>query len=401
MNILQINANYGYGSTGLIVEDIGKMLVRHGHKAFFAYQNTNKNINNGYRMGNKIDWKLHALFSRLFGRQGYYSSLPTKKLIKYIDKISPDVVHLHNLHSNYVHLNKLLEHLAISDIPTVITMHDCWYFTGKCFHYVDAHCNRFITGCGDCPKKNAPPKSLLFDCSAPVLADRKKYISAIPRLEIVGCSDWICNEAQKGILNSYKITTIHNGVDTDVFKPYDSVLLKKEQGFIDKYVVMGMANKWMLPSNRDALEKVVASLDKNTVLMIVGCTSAQIDMLKRLSENVVGIGFIFDRHKLAQYYSMADVFVNITHADTLPTVNMESICCGTPVITYDSCGSTELVFEGCGIIVKENDTDALVYAIQKSKNMNFSQCADIGKKAYDKNFCYAKYLDVYSEVQKH
>ena len=171
MRVLQINANFGFGSTGLIVKDISDQIEKEGSEAFCAYQKTNTPVNNGYQIGNKFDWKLHALFSRVFGRQGYYSYFSTKSFLKYIDKIKPDVIHLHNLHSNYININLLFKYIAKKDIPTVITFHDCWFFTGKCFHYVDVSCDRYKTGCGKCPKKKAPPKSLFFDFSAQVLKD--------------------------------------------------------------------------------------------------------------------------------------------------------------------------------------------------------------------------------------
>ena len=131
MKVLQINATYGYGSTGLIMKDIGDTLVASGNEAYFAFQSANVSVPNGYAVGSFLDRKVHDLLCRVFGRQGYYSHIPTKKLIRHIEKIKPDVVHLHNLHSNYVHLNSLLKYLGENDIPTVITMHDCWYLTGK------------------------------------------------------------------------------------------------------------------------------------------------------------------------------------------------------------------------------------------------------------------------------
>ena len=135
MKILQINATYGYGSTGLIIKDIGDAVTTSGNEALFAYQSGCAPKDISYVVGNLFDWKLHALFCRLFGKQGYYSSFATKRFIKHLDKTRPDILHLHNLHSNFINLNMLLDYLGKKDIPTVITMHDCWYFTGKCFHY--------------------------------------------------------------------------------------------------------------------------------------------------------------------------------------------------------------------------------------------------------------------------
>ncbi|MBQ9861549.1 MAG: glycosyltransferase [Clostridia bacterium] len=400
MRVLQINATYGYGSTGLIMQDIGETLTAAGEEAFFAYQSAKELVPNGYCVGNRIDWKVHAVLCRLFGRQGYYSKAATRRFLRYLDEVKPDIVHLHNLHSNYIHLNDLLKYLAKKDIPTVITMHDCWYFTGKCFHYVDVGCDGFQHGCGNCLKKEAPPASLLFDCSRAVLRDRIRFLSVVPRLKIVGCSEWICGEAKKGFMRDFAITAIRNGVDITVFKPQDKRALKTARGLQDKFVVMGMANKWLLPSNRALLERTVAMLDDGAVLMLVGCTDGQKAQLARYGDKVVCIGFVSDRAQMAACYATADVFVNATHADTLPTVNMESICCGTPVITYDSCGSPELILEGCGYTVAEDDVDRMLERITAVRQSGAWDCSAIGAEHFDKNKSYRQYMDVYRELVK-
>ena len=396
MRVLQINANFGFGSTGLIVKDISDQIEKEGSEAFCAYQKTNTPVNNGYQIGNKFDWKLHALFSRVFGRQGYYSYFSTKSFLKYIDKIKPDVIHLHNLHSNYININLLFKYIAKKDIPTVITFHDCWFFTGKCFHYVDVSCDRYKTGCGKCPKKNAPPASLFFDFSSVVLKNKIKRLTAIPGLKIIGCSDWICNEAKNSLLKDCNISRIYNGVDINVFCPKNTEVLRKELGVSDNFLVLGMANKWFLDQNVSLIEKVKNL--PNTKLMLVGCNENQLQFLKEKYSEVIGIGFVKDREELAHYYSAADVFVNLTYADTLPTVNMESICSGTPVITYDSCGSPELVDKDCGIIVKKGDTQGIIEALINIKNKNFSKCYLKGQEKFDKNKCYKEYINVYEEI---
>lgn len=395
MKVLQINATYGYLSTGLIVKDIGQVIKDNGDEAFFAYQTTNEKVENGYCVGNKLDWKIHAVLARLLGRQAYHSKGATRNFLKYLDEINPDVVHLHNLHSNYINLNMLLDYLAKKDIATVITMHDCWYFTGKCFHYIDVGCDRFTNGCGNCPKQKAPQSSFFFDRSADVVKDREKYLTAIPRLKIVGCSQWICNEAKKGFLQGADISAVWNGLNTEIFKPRDKAQLKKQNDCENKFVIMGMANKWLLPANKTLLERTLEEIKDNEILMIVGCKDEHKEELKKFGDKVKAIGFITDREKLAEYYSMADVFVNPTHADTLPTVNMESICCGTPVVTYDVCGSSELILDGCGEVVPENDVEGIISAFRK---ITGEDCAAIGANAFDRKNSYKKYLDIYGDV---
>lgn len=395
MKILQINANYGFGSTGIIIEDIGKTIIKNKNEAFFAYQRTNNSISTGIVIGNIIDWKLHAILCRIFGGQGYYSRIVTHRFIAKLKKIKPDVIHLHNLHSNFLNIDLLFKFLAKEDIATVITMHDCWYFTGKCFHYVDYKCKKYMTGCGNCPKKRTPPKSYLFDWSRISLENKKNRIINIPRLRIVGCSSWICEEAKKGILKDCKIEKIYNGVDTSIFRPRENDIRKK-YNIKDKLLVMGMANKWMLEENIDMLLRV-SSMSK-VKLIIVGCTEEQKRIIKGKNKNIIAIGFIKERDELADYYSAADVFVNLTHADTLPTVNMESICCGTPVITYDSCGSPELICKETGIIVKENDKDGIINSIKDISKNKFKKCRQIGVEKFNKEKCYERYIEIYKEL---
>ena len=398
MKILQINAAYGLTSTGFIVRDIGETLVHNSEEAYFAYQTTNKELENGYLVGNKIDWKLHAVHARLFGKQAYASKCATRKFLKWVDKIKPDVVHFHNLHSNYINLNMLCDHLAKRNIPVVITMHHCWYFTGKCSHYAAVKCGKWQETCGNCPLNKAEQPSLFFDNTSKVLRDRTEHLRKLPNLTLVGCSQWIANEAKKSKLGAADICVVYNGVDTEIFKPHESDI-RNELGLEGKFVILGMADKWFAQQNREIVEKLIAAQDENTKIVIVGCREEQMAYFSKF-ESVVPMGYISDRHRLADVYASSDVFVNLTRADTLPTVNMESICCGTPVITFDCCGSPELVDDECGFIVKEGDSDGLISAIEniKSKPLDF----DVQRqhKKFDKNECYKRYLDIYKCVSE-
>ena len=239
---------------------------------------------------------------------------------------------------------------------------------------------------------------MIFDRSKGILSDKNKYLHSIPRLKIVGCSDWVCREAKKGIMKDLDVITIRNGVDTDVFKALDKDELKHEKGLGEKFVIMGMANKWLLPSNTEFFERIMTNLNDSDKVLLVGCSEQQINDLAKYRDKLMAVGFIKDREELAKLYASADVFVNVTHADTLPTVNMESICCGTPVVTYDSCGSPELILDGCGYVVAENDVDALIEKIELVKKTDFGDIAEIGKENFDKNNCYKGYVHLYEDM---
>ena len=399
MRVLQINAVYAQRSTGIIVKDINDELIRRGYESHIAYAISNYHPKNGYKIGNKLDYKIHALLTRLLGKQGYFSIISTRRFLRYIDRIKPDIVHLHNLHSNYINLNILLEYLEHESIHTVITLHDCWFFTGKCFHYQVAKCDRFKDSCGDCPliKKDVP--SWFFDPTAKVLSDKKKLFNNIKSLTVVGVSNWISNEAKQGIFKDKGVVTIHNGVDINIFRPTPSEMREK-LGLKDEFVILGSADKWLNPLNRLVFNYILSNITPDMKIVIFGCNKEQ---LKQLPESVIGIGYITDRNEMAKLYSMADVFVNVTLEDSLPTVNIEAQACGTPVITYESGGSPETISERTGIVVPTGDKESLLMAILKIKDRGKAfyeqNCLDHVEKNFIVEDRYKEYVDLYNEIK--
>lgn len=401
MKVLEINATYGYGSTGLIVRDIGELLKKNGDEVRFAYQTGQCDKTVGYHIGNPLDWKGHALFTRIFGKQGWGSKLATSKLLSYIDAEKPDVVHLHNLHANYINLPMLLKYLAKLNIPTVVSLHDCWYFTGKCCHFVLSKCQRWQTGCGHCPKIKEAPSSVFFDRSAEVAKEKRKLFQSIKNLTVVGCSKWISDMAKESfVFKDCNIEQIYNGVDTDIFNIKNRSECREKYRIHADYVMLGMANKWLDERNSDVFKSIVSKLSKNEVLILVGCTEVQKKAVEMYS-NVIAIGFVSKREEMADYYNLSNVFVNLTFEDTLPTVNMESIACGTPVITYNSCGSPELVQEGkTGYIIEQLDDSALLKTWDRIKQgaIQRSDCREIGSRMFNKNDRYEDYISLFKRL---
>ena len=395
MKVLQINAVYGFGSTGLIVKDIGDCLVKNGHQSFVAYAFSNDTPNNSYKIGNEFDRKLHALHARIFGKQGYASKGQTKKFLRWVGKIKPDIVHLHNLHSNYINFNMLCDYLANHKIPTVITLHDCWYFTGKCTHYAEVGCDKWQTQCGNCSQKKLEQASLFVDASGKVLKDRVAHLNAIPNLTVVGCSQWISKQVGQSLLKPTEIKTIYNGVNTKIFTPRKSNF-REQYNLGDKFCILGMAQKWFNVKNKEVVEKLITHFAQDKIIL-VGCSEKQKQFLKKFP-NVLALGFIKEREILAEIYSSANVFVNLTYADTLPTVNMESICCGTPVVTWDSCGSPELVTEKTGFVVKQGDVKGVLQSLDKIKKENVPFDVEEGQKRFDKDTCYSDYVKLYQAI---
>lgn len=401
MRVLQINAVYDVGSTGVITRDIHELCLKKGIDSYVAYSTSprhRKDIANGYKIGTMFGKKLHALLCRVNGQQAYFSRIATRNLIRYIRKIKPDVVHLHNLHSNYLHLNMLLSFLEKEDVSTVITLHDCWFYTGGCFHYTNAGCDKWLKECGICPKKKQDTPAYLFDRSKKILADRKKYLCNIKKLTVVGVSQWITNEARRTFLEQKNCVTVYNGIDMDFYRPMASEL-RAQLGLSDKFVVLGMANKWLQPVNKEALNVVAKALGDDCVIVLVGCNDRH---RASLPQNVLAMDYIRDRDLMRKVYSMADVFVNCTREDSLSLVNVEAQACGTPIITYRNTGAKETVDEQSGFTVETGNVRELVEKIRYVKGVGKSylteQCRQYVKNKFERDQNYNQIIDLYKKL---
>lgn len=398
MKVLQINAVYGQGSTGTIVRDIEKMCEESGIECYVA--SPDKKVlkaKHGYVIGNTLDHKIHALLSRIHGKQAYYSHIPTRNLIRWIDEIKPEIVHLHNLHSNYIHLNMLLHYLAEKDIKTIVTLHDCWFLTGGCFHYTAAGCDKWLTNCKNCPKKKEDTPAFFSKQSAKILADRKKFLLAIPHLYITGVSQWMANEALKTFLKDTPNYVITNGIDMEVFKPTPSDF-RKRLGLEDKYIILGPASKWLLSVNKQVMAEFSSIMQPDEVLLLFGVTNA----IDNLPDNIITYGYTKNREELAQLYTMVDVFANVTREDSLSLINLEAQACGTPVVTFNQTGPKETVDDINSFNVPVGDVHKLYEAVQKVRKQTtedtVTQCVQFVHEKYEVYNTYKKYIELYKSI---
>ena len=401
MKIMHINAVYGVGSTGIIVEDLHNLALSKGIESHVVYSTSPisaEKIINGYKVDSFISKKVHAVLCRIGGKQGYFSHNETRKLIKHIDKVKPDIIHLHNLHSNYINVNMLCEYIADNNISTVITLHDCWFFTGGCFYYENANCTKWLDGCGNCPKRYLEIPAYIKDCSTKILADRRKYVGNIKDLTAVGVSNWIADEARKSFLGKKNVCTIYNGIDTDWFvnTPSD---FREKYGLQDKFVILGAANKWLKPENSETLNYVTENLPEDCALVIIGCIK---DDKEKLPKSVVALDYITDRDELRKIYSACDVFANCTREDTLSLINIEPQLCGTPSVTYDNTGVRETVDNKCGFSVPTGDSKAFLETLLKVKENGKAKysadCVEWAKTKFDRNKNYELYIDLYNSI---
>lgn len=395
MKVVQINSVCGSGSTGKIAVEISKKLSQSNIENYIFYGIGTSDYPLSRKFGNNLNIKLHLLKTRLLGKHGFYSKMATIKLINVLNKIKPDIIQLHNIHGFYINIKMLFKYIKKNEIKVIWTLHDCWSFTGHCAHFLEVGCEKWKTGCFSCTGKKKYPISLLFDRSKWQYETKKELFLGVKDLTIVTPSKWLKDMVSKSFLQNYKTVVINNGVDLDVFRPYDSSDFETLNSLEGKFIVLGMANKWLSPVNSNLIYKVAEKMDKDTVIVLLG-----VDKTKnyQLPSNVIAIEKISEPTKLAKIYSAADVFVNTTMEDTFPTVNVEAIACGTPVITYDAGGSAEIINNETGIVVEVGNVYLLVEAINKiricKKAFYTDTCVKRAKTLYEKNDKYQEYVSL-------
>lgn len=390
MKIVQLNVTCGMGSTGKICLAVSKLLNERGVENYILFSEGESDYEYGIKYADKYEIKLEALKSRFFGNYGFNSKALTKKLIGKLDEIKPDIVHLHNLHGHGCNLETLFSYFKEKNIKLYWTFHDCWAFTGYCPHFDMVGCDKWQLQCGNCPQKGA--YSFFFDKSDKLYSKKKELFSGLD-LTIITPSEWLKGLVKKSFLKDYEVKVINNGIDLDIFRPRKSSFRKK-YSLGDKFVILGVAFNWDERKGIDVLCNLARTLPTDCAVVLVGTNE---NTRKLLPENVIAIDRTENQQELAEIYSACDLFVNATREDTFPTVNIEALACGTPVLTFDTGGSGEIIDSTCGMKVKKNDEAALKKAlIEIKENRPFTEDACLRKSAeYQKDEKFREYADIY------
>lgn len=394
--LLQINITANWGSTGKIAESIGIAAMSAGWESYIAYGRwCNPSQSNLIKVGGRWNKYLHYAEQLICDNEGLCSRKATKKLIKQIEDIKPDVVQLHNIHDHYLNYKILFEYFNQTDINVVWSFHDCWAFTGHCFHFVTKECIKWKTQCFECPMQNVLPKTLV-DKSKEHYELKKRLFGSCKNLTIVSVSDWMAGFVKQSFMKNKQTRIIKNGVDLNVFKPVARI----RDG---KIRILGVSGVWHKDKGLYDFYKLRDLLDDERYeIVMVGLNEKQ---LRNLPTGIKGINHTESIQELVELYSSASVFVNPTYADTFPTVNLEALACGTPVITYNTGGSPEAISVDTGWVVEQGNVPAIASIItsfvSKKENEIITQrkaCRKRAEKEFDKNKCFEKYLQLYEDI---
>lgn len=396
MNIVQINGG-AVGSTGKIMFGISAVCTDEKQETLCAapeVSSGNKTGRNLYIIQNNNHRKINVLLDRITGRHNMHSKIATERLLKVISGFKPDIIQLHNLHEAYINLPMLFKYIKKHNIKTVWTLHDCWAFTGHCPYFDIVGCNKWKTGCYGCPQYKEYPKSL-FDNSKYMYRLKRKWFTGVGNMTIVTPSEWLAGLVKESYLKDYPVKVINNGIDLNVFKPTESDFREK-YALENKYIVLGVAFGWGRRKGLDVFVELAERLDKVKYKIVLVGTDDNVDKL--LPDNIISIHRTQSQTELAEIYAAADVFANPTREENYPTVNMEAIACGTPVVTFNTGGSPEMLDETCGAAVAKDDTDAMYNEIVRiCETEPYSEEACLKKaRRFDMNERFKEYYDLYS-----
>ena len=399
--LLQINITANWGSHGKIAEGIGQAAIKQGWQSYIAYGRwANPSASNLFHIGNRWDEMRHGVASRLFDNHGLMSQKATKSLLQFVRNVNPDIVHLHNIHGYYLNYPLLFQYLRQHDIPVVWTLHDCWSFTGHCAHYEFIGCEKWKTHCAECPQKGAYPKSLLLDRSYRNFEQKKDTFLSLNRLTLVPVSQWLERQLQQSFFKHTPTRLIYNGIDTDVFSKQTEVnWIKKKYGIPEHCaIVLGLASNWYRKGLPDFLQ-LASLLPPSIRIVLVGLTKQEQKLAARAG--IVGISRTDNLHAL---YSVANVYFNPTWEDTFPTTNLEAMACGTPVVTYNTGGSPEVITAGTGIVIAKGDIQTAAIKIellcQQLANTFEGASRQHIIRHYNKEERFSEYLNLYTNILK-
>jgi len=363
MRVLLIDVNCKSSSTGKIVYNLYKKLNKQNHTAAICYgRGSVINEKNILKFSTNIETYAHALLTRITGITGIFSPFSTLKLIRYIKKFKPDVIHIHELHAYFVNYGAVIKYIKKNNIKTIWTFHCEFMYTGKCGYAYE--CNKWKSSCGKCPQLKEYPKSMIFDFTKMMQKHKIKLFKDFNNLIIVSPSLWLANRIKQSFLKNKDIRVINNSIDeSNIFYPRKFDHLKKKHNIKNEKILLAVAPDIMSERKGGKWIIQIAKKIENTNIKVIMIGVS--DLTQTFNNNIIAMGRTNNQEELAEYYSMADIFIICSKMENFPTTCLESIACGTPVVGFDTGGTKETVPREMGDFTKYGDIDALTTNINR------------------------------------
>lgn len=401
--IFQVNTSVNIGSTGHIAEQINSMARKNGWETYFAYGRRYRPSESfAIRIGSKLGVIEHCIEHKLFDNDGLSSRNATRFLIDEIERIKPDIIHLHNIHDHWINYKILFEGINRLDIPVVWTQHDCWAFTGGCAHFSLAGCYQWRdSGCSKrCPNNEKGILCRLFEKTNYHYSLKNKLFNAIPNLTLVTVSRWLEDVARHSYLKEKNITTIYNGVDLTEFQRMCSSEVRNKYRIGGYKYVIGVSSVWEKYKGWNDYLELASIIPNDIKIVLVGLNSKQIDEAKE--KGIIGIEHTESKQELSALYSGAEVVLNLSYQESFGLTTVEGLACGTPGIVYNNTASPELLSPETGFVVQPGSIDDVLKGIQtiisNDRNLYVKPCRSRVEEFFDKDKCFSKYIDLFNKI---
>lgn len=399
MKIVQINNFFRYGSTGKIVGDIHKYLYDKGHESYVLYGIGKKsNDINVIRVTAPLVRRAQSLISRITGLAYAGAPIGTFNTLKYLDKIKPDIVHLHCINGNFINIYRLLNYLKKKKIPTVITLHAEFLYTSGCGYSMD--CEKWKTGCFNCESiGDQRPNAWFFDRTRSEWNMMKNAYSGFNALTVCAVSEWLRSRAiLSPFYKSIKVETVFNGLDTQVFRNKDTQELRKKLKIGSKRVILHVTPDFTssIKGGSHVVEMASRMANDDYVFIVVGVKNPKIDV----PDNMMLISPTSNQNELAEYYSLADVCLLTSKKETFSMICAESLCCGTPIVGFKAGAPETISIKEYSMFVEQGDDNALEFALRTMLSKKYSKIkiSCEAKEKYDKSCMCDRYMQIYQDT---
>lgn len=402
MRVLQINCVYGTGSTGKIVRDLHTAFLNKGIESFVCYGRGKKTKEiNVYKTANEIISKGNNVLSRFTGIQYAGSYLATKKIIKIIEEIKPDIVHLHCINGFFVNIYKLVSYLNKNSMPTVLTLHAEFMYTGNCGYALECEKWKSESGCNHCYQLKMATGSYFFDRTHAAWVRMKNVFANFKNLEVISVSPWLEKRAKQSIILRDKIhRCIFNGIDVDnifYYRKENAQNLRENLRLEGKRVVLYVTAAFSKFKGADYVLELAKKMPE-TFFLVIGNK----DSIEHCPDNIIPIGRIENQEELAVYYSMADITILTSQKETFSMVCAESLSCGTPVVGFKAGAPEGISIQEYSIFCEYGDIELLRKALQDAFcNSSFFYKEEISRRAkqiYSKEKMCDEYINVYERL---
>jgi glycosyltransferase involved in cell wall biosynthesis len=282
-------------------------------------------------------------------------------------KFKPDIIHCHNLHSDFFDL-RILEKLSNS-VPLFITLHDCWMLTGHCVYPYE--CTKWKTTCRKCPY---PKHTIQTKRDASIVNQwRKKQIYRKSKLHISAPSIWLRKMAEKSILKegAIEFRTIPNGINEKTFSPGCKTKARAKLGLCKKKKIILFAGSAATKNPAKGWNNLLnllkyAKNKKNfpeSVVLILGDTFKE-----KIYGNIIlkSINWVSSEKELVNYYRASDLYLHLANAENFPLSILEAMHCGVPVVASNVGGIPEqIIHEKTGFVLKLTEKNEIIHCIEK------------------------------------